>query len=62
MATTVPVIGIDPAELGWIRLLVFLLRHPDPLVPELTCQALHHIEKVAANGGRSQPDTLDHVG
>ena len=48
MAKTVPVIGIDPSELGWIRLLVFLLRHPDPIVPELARQALRHVEEVAA--------------
>ena len=43
-------------------LLVFLLRHPDPMVPEFTREALRHIEKVAANGALSQPDPLDHVG
>ena len=48
MAKTVPVIGIDPTELGWIRLLVLLLRHPDPMVPELARQALRHVEEVAA--------------
>ena len=48
MAKTVPMIGIDPAELGWIRLLVALLRHPDPVVPELTRHALQHIEQVLA--------------
>ena len=62
MAKTISMIGIDPAELGWIRLLAFLLRHPDPMVPELTRQALSHIEKVAANGARSQPDTMGHAG
>ena len=40
MANTVPVIGIDPAELVWIRMLVLLLRHPDPVVAELTREAL----------------------
>src|ERR1017187_6658334 len=47
MAKTVPVIGIDPAELAWIRMLVFLLRHPDPVVPELTRQALRYLEAAA---------------
>ena len=48
MAQTVPVIGIEPAELDWIRMLVLLLRHPDPVVPELTRQALLYLEASAA--------------
>ena len=48
MAHTVPVIGIDPSELAWIRIVVALLRHPDPIVPELTRQALHYLEASAA--------------
>jgi hypothetical protein len=48
MAQTVPVIGIEPAELNWIRTLVLLLRHPDPVVPELTRQALLYLETAAA--------------
>ena len=51
MANTVPVIGIDPAELAWIRLLVLLLRHPDPVVPELTRQALSYLEAAASRSG-----------
>jgi hypothetical protein len=47
MAQTVPVIGIEPAELDWIRMLVLLLRHPDPVVPELTRQALLYLEACA---------------
>jgi hypothetical protein len=53
MANTVPVIGIDPAELAWIRMLVLLLRHPDPIVPELTRQALRYVEAVAFRSGVS---------
>ena len=48
MAQTVPVIGIEPAELHWIRMLVLLLRHPDPVVPELTRQALLYLESAAS--------------
>ena len=51
MAHTVPVIGIDPAELAWIRMLVLLLRHPDPVVPELTRQALRYLEAAASRSG-----------
>ena len=61
MAKTIPVIGLDSTELGWVRLLVFLLRHPDPVVPQLACQAMRHIEEIAGRTA-SQPDTLDHAG
>jgi hypothetical protein len=51
MSNTVTVIGIDPAELAWIRMLVRLLRHPDPVVPELTRQALVYLEAAASKSG-----------
>ena len=56
MANTVPVIGIDPAELAWIRMLVLLLRHPDPVVPELTRQALRYLEAAASRCGEAPCD------
>jgi hypothetical protein len=56
MANTVPVIGIEPAELAWIRMLVVLLRHPDPVVPELTRQALLYLEAAAARSGLPHED------
>ena len=56
MANTVPVIGIDPAELVWIRMLVLLLRHPDPIVPELTREALRYLETAASRSGVSRAD------
>jgi hypothetical protein len=37
------VIGLDATELRWVRTLVSLLRHPDPVVPELTRQALDYL-------------------
>ena len=51
MANTVPVIGIESSELAWIRTLVTLLRHPDPVVPELTRQALQYLEGAASRLG-----------
>ena len=48
MARSLPIIGIDPEELPWMRLLVLLLLHPDPVVPELARQALLYLEKSAA--------------
>jgi hypothetical protein len=56
MANTVPVIGIDPTELAWIRMLVQLLRHPDPVVPELTRQALLYLEGAASSSGVFPPN------
>jgi hypothetical protein len=56
-------IGVEPDELCWLRMLVFLLRHPDPSVPELTRQALLYLTEAAGQGGRAkQPGTLDHAG
>ena len=48
MAKTLAVIGVDPGELPWLHTLVWLLRHPDPVVAELTRQALLHLEETAA--------------
>ena len=56
MANTVTVIGIDPTELAWIRRLVLLLRHPDPVVPELTRQALLYLEAAADRSGITRAD------
>jgi len=49
MAKTVPMIGIDPGELRWIRMLVQLLRHSDPSVPELARQALLYLSDISRN-------------
>jgi hypothetical protein len=56
MSNNLPVIGIAPAELAWIRMLVGLLRHPDPVVPELTRQALRYLEAAASRSGLSEWD------
>jgi hypothetical protein len=56
MSNTVPVIGIDPAELAWIRMLVRLLRHPDPVVRELTRQALRYLDAAASKSGAAPRD------
>lgn len=45
MAKTVAVIGVDPAELAWVRMLLFLLRHPDPIIAEMVRQALLYLER-----------------
>lgn len=64
MAQNLSLIGVQPDELPWMRLLISLLRHPDPVVPELARQALLYllesagtcgispIEEPASNGSR----------
>jgi hypothetical protein len=47
MSKTLPMIGIEPAELPWLRMLVALLRHPDPGMPELARQALIYLTEAA---------------
>lgn len=46
---TVPMIGIDASELRWVRTLIALLRHPDPVVAELTRHALDYLTESAAS-------------
>jgi len=52
MAKTV-LIGIEPRELPWLRVLVSLLRHPDPVMPELAREALLYLAQRA--GDRELP-------
>jgi hypothetical protein len=47
MPKTVPLIGVEPHELRWLRLLLSLMRHPDPSVPELVRQALLYLSEAA---------------
>jgi hypothetical protein len=47
MSRTTAVIGIQPEELRWIRILLALLRHPDPGMPELARQALLYLSQSA---------------
>ena len=61
MAKTVPMIGIQTDELGWLRMLVQLLRNPDPNVGDLTRHALLYISDAAACG-TVQKEPLDHAG
>ena len=55
MAASVPMIGLSPHELPWIRTLVSLLRHPDPTVPELARQALLYLSDAAGAAPSSTP-------
>jgi hypothetical protein len=47
MSRTTAMIGIHPEELRWIRILLALLRHPDPGMPELARQALLYLSQSA---------------
>jgi len=50
----VSMIGLDPREIAWIRLLLSLLRHPDPVVGEVSREALHYLEGVAARADENR--------
>ena len=50
MAKTVAMVGIEPSELDWIRMLLFLLRHPDPVVTELTRHAVLYLTEGPGSG------------
>ena len=50
MSQTVSMIGLHPSELRWVRMLVALLRHPDPAVAELTRQALLYLSRPRDSG------------
>ena len=48
-------IGVEPHELNWLRILVALLRHPDPGVPELAREALLFLTKEAGKAEADRP-------
>jgi hypothetical protein len=50
LTSPVSMIGIEPSELQWIRILVSLLRHPRPGMPELARQALQYLARSAVDG------------
>lgn len=47
-------IGLAAGEMQWLRLLLSLLRHPDPVVAEVAQQALRYVEGVAARADQSR--------
>jgi hypothetical protein len=55
MAQTTAVIGISPEELHWIRMLLALLRHSDPTLPELARQALMYLSHSAGEAAVPSP-------
>lgn len=47
-------IGLSPREIQWLRLVVTLLRHPDPVVGEVTREALRYLKGMAARANESK--------
>jgi hypothetical protein len=58
MAKTVAVIGVDPSELSWVRTVLSLLRHPDPLIAEMVRQSLLYLEKNAHEQAQSPVESM----
>ncbi|HUD99936.1 MAG TPA: hypothetical protein VMR62_10205 [Bryobacteraceae bacterium] len=51
---TVGMIGLAPGEIQWLRLVIALLRHPDPVVGEVAREALRYLETVASRADESR--------
>jgi hypothetical protein len=47
-------IGLDPEEVRWLRLVIALLRHPDPVVGEVAREALRYLEDLAVRANQSR--------
>ena len=47
-------IGLKPAEIPWLRRMLALLRHPDPVVREVACEALRYLEGMAARADQTK--------
>lgn len=47
-------IGLDPREIQWLRLVVELLRHSDPVVREVAREALRYLEELAIRANQSR--------
>jgi hypothetical protein len=62
MSQTTAVIGISSEELRWIRMLVALLRHPDPSLPELVRQALLYLSQSAGDAAVPSPPVRARLG
>jgi hypothetical protein len=62
MAQPVGIIGLDPEELGPVRMLVSLLRHADPSVGNLARKALEYVADTAITRGPGGAGFLDQAG
>jgi len=50
----VGMIGLDPREVAWLRLVIALLRHPDPVVAQVAREALQYLEGLANRSDQSR--------
>jgi hypothetical protein len=50
----VGMIGLSRGEIEWLRLLIALLRHPDPVVAAVTREALQYLEGLADRADQSR--------
>ena len=50
----VRMIGLQPDEVAWVRILIDLLRHPDPIVGEVAKEALRYLVGVATRADESK--------
>jgi hypothetical protein len=62
MPKSVSIVGIDAQELRWLRMLLHLLRHPEPGIPELARQALLYLTEAARQRPQPGDEPLDHAG
>jgi hypothetical protein len=51
---TLGMIGLAPEEIQWARLVIALLRHPDPVVGEIAREALRYVETAASRADESR--------
>jgi hypothetical protein len=47
-------IGLESSEIPWLRLVIALLRHRDPVVRQVACEALRYLEDMAARADESR--------
>lgn len=47
-------IGLEARELQWLRLLIALLRHKDPVVSEVAREALRYLKGLAERANQSE--------
>lgn len=59
MEKSVSMIGLASEELPWVRTMLFLLRHPDPMVSQMVRGALLYLVKNAPVQTGPTGETLD---
>ena len=57
MSQTVSMIGLHAGEICWVRMLVSLLRDPDPAAAELTRQALLYLSRPGDSLSRPEAES-----